>query len=120
VLTIEDRKLMENVCDNMKLLSRVQDVQLLVKFPTGCEQGHTFRESFLSLVSMVVLSDELQLSWDPGGAQSEAKGRRITIAPAYHRVLYLNSSYYFDQLSADQDYYIAIFLDQVHIGHSLP
>jgi hypothetical protein len=69
---------------------------------------------------MVVLSDELQLSWDPGGAQSEAKGRRITIAPAYYRVLYLNSSYYFDQLSADQDYYIAIFLDQVHIGHSLP
>jgi hypothetical protein len=117
VLTIEDRKLIENVSDNMNLLSRVQDVQLLVKFLRSCEQGHTFHEAFLSFVSMVVLSDELQFSWDPGGVQSEAKGRRITIAPAYYRVLCLNSSYYFDQLSADQDYYIAVFLDQVHIGH---
>jgi hypothetical protein len=55
-------KLMKNVCVDMELLSRVQDVRLLLQFCRSSEQGEAFSASFLSFVSMLLFCEELQLS----------------------------------------------------------
>ena len=59
---------------------------------------------------MVLLSEELTLSWDPGGrnffgffTRAEAQGRGKATAPAYYCILCL------DKVYADQDYYLNVF-----------
>jgi hypothetical protein len=53
---------MKNVCVDMELLSRVQDVQLLLQFCGSSEQGDVFSAPFLSFVPMLLFCEELQLS----------------------------------------------------------
>lgn len=79
----------EGFVENRDVLSRVLDVQLLKKLVSRNHQGGTFSDSFHSFASVVLLSEELQFSWDPGGqnsfgffTQAKAIGGRNAAPPA--------------------------------------
>ncbi|KAM0922057.1 hypothetical protein ACQ4PT_006424 [Festuca glaucescens] len=90
----------------------------------SCNTGHGCLGGLAYFSSEVLLREELELLWDPGGrnffgifTRDEAQERRKATAPAYYRILYMGNAYYFSKAGADHDYYLDILCDHVHISH---
>jgi hypothetical protein len=108
VLETRNHEIMIEILVNVNLLSRVQDAQLLLTLVSNNEQGDTFCKLFHSLVSM--LSEELQISWDPGGQKSfgfftqPGAKMRNAAASTYYCGHFVSHDYVINTI--DLDYYL--------------